>query len=162
MSVSNIQFKRILKYSGTSKSAIEYIRNSLNPALKNGEPLLVSYKDSEEEDYKFFIALGVDEESRKIKITPTFNSIDDFAEYIKYYSSGLTSENLADSSDITITKDKSGHYIIKLKANIISSDSLSTTITSGEEEITLTQSEFNNIVWNRVTTIEDSLIWHKL
>ena len=107
MNISTIQFKRILKYSGTSTEAIRYIREQLTPPLKNGEPLLVSYKDITEENYKYFIAIGIDENNRKIQISPIFNSIEDFNNYIEKHSLGVTSENLADDSDITINKDPS-------------------------------------------------------
>lgn len=162
MAISTIQFKRILKYSGTSNDAISYIHESLSPALKNGEPLLVSYKEDTSSDYKYFIAIGIDEETRKIRVSPMFDSLDSFVEYIKYYSSGLTAENLADSSDITIELDESNHYIIKLKASIISAENITTTIISEEQEIVLTQNEFNNSVWTKIESIEDNLMWHKL
>ena len=124
-------------------------------------PLFI-YFCSKKESYKYFIAIGIDEETRKIRVSPMFDSLDSFVEYIKYYSSGLTAENLADSSDITIELDESNHYIIKLKASIISAENITTTIISEEQEIVLTQNEFNNSVRTKIESIEDNLTWHKL
>lgn len=162
MNISTIQFKRILKYSGTSTEAIRYIREQLTPPLKNGEPLLVSYKDITEENYKYFIAIGIDENNRKIQISSIFNSIEDFNNYIEKHSLGVTSENLADDSDITINKDTSGNYIVKVKTQIISADNINTTISSEEPEMTITQNQFNNLVWKKISEINDNLVWYEL
>lgn len=162
MNISTIQFKRILKYSGTSTEAIRYIREQLTPPLKNGEPLLVSYKDITEENYKYFIAIGIDENNRKIRISPIFNSIEDFNNYIEKHSLGVTSENLADDSDITINKDTSGNYIVKVKTQIISADNINTTISLEEPEMTITQNQFNNLVWEKISEINNNLVWYEL
>lgn len=162
MNISTIQFKRILKYSGTSTEAIRYIREQLTPPLKNGEPLLVSYKDITEENYKYFIAIGIDENNRKIQISPIFNFIEDFNNYIEKHSLGVTSENLADDSDITINKDTSGNYIVKVKTQIISADNINTTISSEEHEMTITQNQFNNLVWEKISEIKYNLVWYEL
>lgn len=162
MNISTIQFKRILKYSGTSTEAIRYIQEQLTPPLKNGEPLLVSYKDITEENYKYFIAIGIDENNRKIQISLIFNSIEDFNNYIEKHSLGVTSENLADDSDIIINKDASGNYIVKVKTQIISADNINTTISSEEHEITITQNQFNNLVWEKILGINANLVWYEL
>lgn len=162
MNISTIQFKRILKYSGTSTEAIRYIREQLTPPLKNGEPLLVSYKDITEENYKYFIAIGIDENNRKIQISPIFNSIEDFNNYIEKHSLGVTSENLADDSDIIINKDTSGNYIVKVKTQIISADNINTTISSEEPEMIITQNQFNNLVWEKISEVNNNLFWYEL
>ena len=82
----------------------------------------------------------------KAKTATIFNSIEDFNNYIEKHSLGVTSENLADDSDITINKDTSGNYIVKVKTQIISADNINTTISSEEPEMTITQNQFNNLV----------------
>lgn len=69
---------------------------------------------------------------------------------------------MADDSDITINKDTSGNYIVKVKTQIISADNINTTISLEEPEMTITQNQFNNLVWEKISEINNNLVWYEL
>ena len=43
--VDTLQFKRVFNYEGSMDKALENIKTKLNPALKEGEPIVCSYLD---------------------------------------------------------------------------------------------------------------------
>lgn len=89
--MSTIQFKRNLSFEGDLVSAIDKIKNSLNPKLQPGEPLLCSYNDNGIK--KYLLALGMDT-SGNIRIIPAFTDLEELNDYIKAH---VTELNLKDS-----------------------------------------------------------------
>lgn len=160
--ISNIQFKRVLNYNGNINDAIDCIKNKLSPELESGEPIIVSYLDKTIK--KYFLALGIDKTIKSIQIFPMFENMNDFIEFINKIvtvsGQGVNDKNNSSESDISITKDSDGNFVLKLKAMVINADNVGYTYVNSEgETITITQDKFNFDITNRIDTFENKLSW---
>lgn len=161
--INKIQLKRVLNYTGSIDDAITCIRTKLNPPLDEGEPIICSY--TEEGITKYFLGVCTNSDEQKIIIYPAYESLNDFIGFIDKLikqSGGVSDTNVSSDSDVSITKDPGGLYILKLKANVINADNVSYTYTEGEEQITITQSEFNGNLLNQITVLKDIVKWKKI
>ena len=112
-----LQFKRVFNYAGSFDNALHNIQNKLNPALRDGEPILCSYKDGS--DIKFFIAVGAGD--GKVVVHPTFNSQDEIIAYIKKHAGTSTDlkDLISEDSDFTVNPVEGGRYVFKIKEDIL-------------------------------------------
>lgn len=112
-----LQFKRVFNYAGSFDNALYNIKNKLNPALHDGEPIMCSYQDGS--DIKFFIAVGAGD--GKVVVHPTFSSQDELIAYIKKHAG--TSSDLKDliseDSDFVVNPVEDGRYVFKIKEDIL-------------------------------------------
>lgn len=131
--VDKIQIKRCMDYKGSYKEAITAVKK-MKPALKSGEPMIVSFCDKPDDtEYSYFLAIG-----RNIRvgkkvisspvITPFFANVTDditniFQEYFDRYVKDtwhivdLVDLQTEDSSAFTsqalrLAKDPSGNLVI--------------------------------------------------
>lgn len=110
-----LQFKRVFNYTGSFDDALYNIKNKLNPALEDGEPLICSY--TEDGVTKYFVAVGSG--SGKCVVYPTFADQSDFIASIKKHAGTDLANMISDDSDFTITLDKNTNkYVFKIKDNI--------------------------------------------
>lgn len=108
--MSTIQFKRNLSFGGDLVSAIDKIKNNLNPKLQPGEPLLCSYDDNG--TTKYMLAIGVN--NGDIRIIPSFESIDEIKNLVGP-SGNFDIDNISTSSDILAETDADGKMVLKIK-----------------------------------------------
>lgn len=108
--MSTIQFKRNLSFGGDLVSAIDKIKNSLNPKLQPGEPLLCSYDDNGV--IKYILAIGLNDGN--IRIIPSFESVDEIKNLVGP-SGNFDIDNISTSSDILAETDTEGKMVLKIK-----------------------------------------------
>ena len=114
--MATLQFKRIFNYTGSMDDALYNIKNNLNPALAEGEPLICSYKDGGV--LRYFLAIGASD--RKVVVHPVFDDQSDFIESIKRYAGIDLTEMISDESDFTVEFDSdTNRYIFKIKDEIL-------------------------------------------
>lgn len=114
--MATLQFKRVFNYTGSFDDALYNIKNRLNPALEDGEPLICSY--TEDGITKYFLAIGAGR--GKVVVHPTFNDQSDFIASIKKYAGVDLSNMISDESDINVTLDNNTNkYVFKLKDNVL-------------------------------------------
>lgn len=114
--VSTLQFKRVLNYSGSMDKALVNIKTKLTPKLADGEPLVCSYID-EDNVKKYFLCIGVGEGN--VKVFPSFDSLDAFIAFIRKYAGSDLTELISEDSDFTIELDTNNRYIFKIKKDLI-------------------------------------------
>lgn len=108
--MSTIQFKRNLSFGGNLATAIDKIKNNLNPKLQPGEPLLCSYDDNG--ITKYMLAIGVD--NGNIRIIPSFESVEEIKNLVGP-SGNFDIDNISTNSDIYAEADTDGTMILKIK-----------------------------------------------
>lgn len=113
--IDNIQFKRAFNYRGTLSQALDAIKNNLKPKLMPGEPLMCSYL--EDGAIKYFLAIGID--GKRIQVFPTFDTVGEFAEFIRKCSGNDLTLIISEDSDFTVSTDADGKYIFKMKDNLL-------------------------------------------
>ena len=110
-----LQIKRNLTFDGSLKEAVAKVIR-LTPQLKEGEPLLCKYKESDKD--KYFLCIGIG--SGNVRILPSYESLE---ELISFIQTNSQIKNLIDSiseeSDLTASPDSEGKLILKLKDEII-------------------------------------------
>lgn len=115
--MATLQFKRVFNYIGSFDDALYNIKNNLNPALADGEPLVCSYKENDE--VKFFLAIGAG--NGRVVVHPTYNSQSDFIASIKKYADIDLTKMFAEDSDVTVTLDsETNKYTLKVKEDVFS------------------------------------------
>lgn len=111
-----LQFKRVFNYTGSMENALYNIKNNLDPALADGEPLVCSY--TEDGTTKYFLAVGAGND--KVVVYPAFNDKDDFISYIKEYANVDLTEIISEDSDFVVTLDpETNKYILKIKDSLL-------------------------------------------
>lgn len=115
--MATLQFKRVFNYTGNFDDALYNIKNKLNPALKDGEPMLCSYKEGS--DSKFFIAIGAG--NGKVVIHPSFDNQDDLIAYIKKHAdvNFNLKDLISEESDLIISNSSENKYVFKIKDNLL-------------------------------------------
>lgn len=114
--MATLQFKRVFNYTGSMDNALYNIKNNLNPALSEGEPLVCSYK--EDEKLRYFLAIGASE--GRVVVHPVFDDQSDFIESIKRYAGVDLTEMISDESDFTVEfNSDTNKYIFKIKDEIL-------------------------------------------
>lgn len=113
--IDNIQFKRAFNYRGTMDGALKAIRETLNPKLMPGEPLICTYV--EDSTIKYFLAIGMND--NKVRVFPTFLDQNDFVDFIRKYTGSDLSLQISDESDFTVDTDGEGRYIFKMKDDLL-------------------------------------------
>lgn len=113
--IKDIQFKRVFNYNGSMDRALENIRTKLNPALKDGEPIICSYKENN--IIKYFLAIGCGD--GRVKVFPSFDSQSDFIFFIRKYAGADLFELISEDSDFTVELDSNNRYILKIKKDIL-------------------------------------------
>lgn len=114
--MATLQFKRVFNYTGSMDEALYNIKNNLNPALAEGEPLICSYKDGEK--LRYFLAIGAAE--NRVVAHPVYDDQSDFIESIKRYAGVDLTKMISDESDLAVEFDSGANkYIFKLKDDIL-------------------------------------------
>lgn len=108
--MSTLQFKRNLSYGGDLASAIDKIKNNLDPKLQPGEPLLCSYDDNGKTRY--LIAIGI--QNGDVRIIPAFENLDEIKNLVGP-SGNFDIDNISNHSDITAETDSEGKMVLKIK-----------------------------------------------
>lgn len=159
------QLKRILNYNGTYDNAINCIKTRLDPKLKEGEPIICSYKN-EKLELNYFLAICTNESTNDVVTFPSFTDLNEFIKFIDSIisASAVNENNVDEKSDVTVTKDENGLFVLKIKngGSTISADNVNYTYINNGEPVTITQSKFNETIVNDVSTLKDIVKWKKL
>lgn len=114
--MTTLQFKRVFNYTGSMDDALYNIKNNLNPALSDGEPLICSYKEADV--IRYFLAIGSG--SGRVVVHPTFESQSDFIDSVRKYAGTDLTELISEDSDFTIELDsQTNKYRFKIKDEIL-------------------------------------------
>ena len=151
--VDKIQFKRCLDYKGSYKDAITAVKK-MKPALKSGEPMIVSFRETEDATkYSYFLAIGRNiRVGKKVVsspvITPFFANVNDditqiFNEYFDKYVKDKW--NIVDLEDLQ-TPDASANASQVLKLATDASGNLVVAIVNhnGDTNVDAITNELNN------------------
>jgi hypothetical protein len=122
LKMATLQFKRVFNYTGNFDDALYNIKNKLNPALKDGEPMLCSYREGS--DSRFFIAIGAGD--GKVVIHPSFNNQSELIAYIKKHAgTSIKLEDLiSEESDFIVSNSSENKYVFKIKDDVLNTKEL--------------------------------------
>lgn len=128
MRIKNIQFKRIVGFTGSFDEAVARIKKEVT--LSPGEPLICSYLSGSDQE-NFFLAIGtVCRGEPTFKVFPAFTDLTDFENFVKSKCGEGATFDLetavsSNDSDIEVKKKDDGKYILKIKDGIFSWEKLS-------------------------------------
>ena len=117
--IKNIQFDRVVGFTGSFNQAVKNINEKVT--LLPGEPLICSYRENGVDS--FFLAIGTIFQGKpKVKVFPAFDDFTEFEDFVKSKCGSEVSFNFKDSvsdeSDISVSEDSEGKYILKIKGEL--------------------------------------------
>lgn len=117
--IKQIQFDRVVGFTGSFNEAVKNIKEKVT--LLPGEPLVCSYRENGVDS--FFLAIGtIFQGTPKIKVFPAFDDFTDFENFVKSKCGSDVSfdfkNSISEESDIAISEDSDGKYILKIKGEV--------------------------------------------
>ena len=117
--IKQIQFDRVVGFTGSFNEAVKNIKEKVT--LLPGEPLVCSYRENGVDS--FFLAIGtIFQGAPKIKVFPAFDDFTDFENFVKSKCGSDVSfdfkNSISEESDIAISEDSDGKYVLKIKGEV--------------------------------------------